>query len=93
MCAARKPKDAHGEVLEFQVDTKTRDAIAASGLDPRNHEYWEVHAAADGNKGWRSWRGKPETNPVERYQPGSSTFWCANCSGFRAWTHVCQRIK
>lgn len=93
MCKARPVAAKFGDPIEFEVDTVTRDRIAASGLDPRCHEYWEVHAAADGNKGWRSWRGKPAEQPkVRPYQKGQ-TFWCGNCGGYREWTHTCSLAK
>ena len=93
MCKARPVRTQFGNPIEFEVDTVTRDRIAASGLDPRCHEYWEVHAAADGNKGWRSWKGKPEVGPQKQYQPQQDSFWCGNCGGYRKWTHVCSLAK
>ena len=58
ICVARPARVYEGTPLVFEVDFRTARAIDASGLDPRRHEYWETVAAADGNKGYKKWRGK-----------------------------------
>lgn len=58
ICKPRHTFTQAGLALIFSEDRDTQDKIEASGLDPRDSEFWERHPASDGNKGYRTWRGK-----------------------------------
>ena len=58
LCSARTPTARSGPVIEFKFDAELRAKIDASPADPRDRSNWELHPAADGNKGYLVWKPK-----------------------------------
>lgn len=56
MCKSRTATMAEGREIVTVFDALTATLIANSDRDPRDLNNWLLHPAADGNKGYRTWR-------------------------------------